>query len=437
MPADPIDPTTLPGRGRVLVAFSGGPDSVCLLHQLTLADLGRPLACIHIDHGLDSASRERAGQAAGIAETLGVACRIVRVEVGSSHGPEAEARAARYRALAALMDSEETLVTAHHADDQAETVLLRLIRGAGPDGLTGIRAIRRFGPGWLARPLLDWNRSDIDAWLDRQGLACIHDPANDCPDFDRNHMRHTVLPALRERWPGVDNALKRSGRLCRGASEFIAKSIASDLDTAGGTDGTLDLDQLSDRGEYYVGAAIRAWCIRNQAEPPPGRRLDTFCGQLTSAGVDRCPELHWEGGVLRLWRGRLWLETGQAAPGDWELKWGGREPLQLPHGLGTLRLRGPAGPPLDMTVRSGQAGDSLKPVGDVHHRDCKRLLAEAGVPPWQRDLWPRLLLNGGLAALGVRWRTQRFEDLLERRAQSLVWDPGSDRLSGAGLESGP
>jgi len=143
MSAQPLDPATLPGRGRVMVAFSGGPDSVCLLHQLSLGQPGRELLCVHIDHRLDADSQRRAERAGEIAGRLGVACRIVPVEVGTGRGPEAQARHARYQALESLMQDGDTLVTAHHADDQAETVLLRLVRGAGPDGLAGIRPARR------------------------------------------------------------------------------------------------------------------------------------------------------------------------------------------------------------------------------------------------------------------------------------------------------
>lgn len=439
MPADSIDPTTLPGRGRVIVAFSGGPDSVCLLHRLVHGDLGRDIVCIHVDHGLDPDSGERAEVAAEIAAGLGVECRIVRIDVGQAQGrgPEARARDARYRALEELVGPGDVLVTAHHADDQAETVLLRLLRGAGPEGLSGIPATRRFGAGWLARPLLEWQRADIERWLERNDLACIRDPANDCPDFDRNHLRHTVLPRLRERWPGVDAALRRSARLCRGAADFVASQVASDLQVASGPDDTLDLSRLSEESAYYRGVAIRAWCIRRGVEPPPGRRLEAFLDQLAQARSDRCPELRWGAHELRCWDKRLWLDSGSSASTDWALSWDGSAPLQLPGELGTLELQGAAGARLALEVRSGKPGDSLQPAGDAHHRDCKRLLADAGVPPWQRDCWPRLWLDGRLVALGTLWRTIEFDRLLDQRGQSLVWKPGRRRLAGAGLESRP
>lgn len=432
--ARPLDPSTLPGRSRVIVAFSGGPDSVCLLHQLVQADSGRDIVCVHIDHGLDPESGERAGRASEIAAGLGVDCQVVRVDVEAAEGPEDSARRARYRALEARMTSDDVLVTAHHADDQAETVLLRLLRGAGPDGLAGIPASRPFGPGWLARPLLEWPRSAIEQWLRQHALDCIRDPANECADFDRNFLRREVLPALRERWPGVDAAIRRSGRLCGGAADFVAAHIESDLEQTGNPPAPLRLDLLAADSPYYRGAVIRAWCIRNRVEPPPGRRLAEFIEQLSTAAGDRCPELRWGEVVLRYWSDRLWLEPGASVGSDWRLDWTGLAPLRLPEGLGMMRLDGAAAPALDMVVSSGRPGDALQPGGDTHRRDCKRLLANAGVPPWQRHQWPRLWLDGRLVALGARWLEAEFQRLLEQRRQSLVWQPGTRHLM-AGLES--
>lgn len=435
MPAERIRPENLPGSNRVIVAFSGGPDSVCLLHQLAESNTGREIVCVHIDHGLDAESRERADRAADIATSLGVECQTIRVTVESGRGPEAAARDARYRAFEKLVGPEDVLVTAHHADDQAETVLLRLLRGAGPDGLAGIPIVRRFGSGWIARPLIEWQRSDIESWLERYRLECIHDPANDYSGFDRNHLRHVVLPTLRERWPGVDAALRRSARLCRGAADFVADRVALDLEQAGITGDRLALDQLADDSAYYRAAVIRAWCIRNALQPPPGQRLDEFVEQISTAEPDRCPQLRWGEHILRHWANQIWLELVQGPPLDWCLPWDGREPLRLPDGLGRLELVGSAGSPVKLEVCAGQEGQSLKPAGDTHHRPCKRLLSEIGVPPWQRDQWPRLWLDGELVGLGTRWRTTEFDQLLRRRNQSLQWQSQPRRLKSAGLES--
>lgn len=423
MSAGDLKPTTLPGRGRIILAYSGGPDSVCLLHRLLACHPDRELACVHVDHGLDPDSAARAERAVAIAEQLGAACQVVHARVDDGPGPEAAARLARYRVLDSVMKADETLLTAHHADDQAETVLLRLIRGAGPEGLAGMRPVRRFGRGWLARPLLAWQRREIESYLADHALDCIRDPANVSPQFDRNHLRHRILPALRERWPAIDGSLRRSARLCRGAADALTRQIDCDLDDASDNMNCLHLDQLSNDDTYYRAQAIRAWCVRLGFGPPPGRRLDSFLVQIERARTDRCPELRWDEVILRLWRNQLWLASDGPASTDWRLQWSGQTALQLPDELGQLTLAGPAAADLQLQVRSGREGDSLRPAGDAHHRGCKRLLAQAGIPPWQRRSWPRLLYRGELAALGDRWQTARFRDLLAQRGQSLVWTP--------------
>lgn len=429
MNADALKLTALPGRGRIILAYSGGPDSVCLLHRLLAVDLDRELVCVHVDHGLDADSGARAARAVGIARRLGVACRVVQVKVDHGPGPEAAARLARYHALGNLMAADETLLTAHHADDQTETVLLRLIRGAGPEGLAGMRTIRRFGQGWLARPLLTWQRQAIEGYLTQHALDYIHDPANVSPQFDRNHLRHHVLPMLRERWPAVDQSLRRSARLCRGAADSLTRQLDQDLDRAGCHAGRLDLNQLSDDTAYYRAQAIRAWCIRLGFQPPPGRRLDSFLLQIKQARADRCPELRWDQAILRLWRGRLWLAAERSSLlTDWCLDWSGETVLELPDEHGELRLAGADAAPLALQVHSGRQRESLRPAGDAHHRDCNHLLAAADIPPWQRRAWPRLRYRGQLVALGDRWQTAEFRELLTQRGQTLVWTPGKNRL---------
>lgn len=427
---------SLPEAGDIVVAFSGGPDSLCLLHAL-LEHLGpERLRCVHVDHGLDHESGARAERAAQLAGEAGTPCEVLSIEVDSGDGVEAAARHARYRALAGCMNPGDVLVTAHHADDQVETVLLRLLRGAGPDGLSGIPRRRRFAGGWLMRPLLDWTRADIEAFLRERGLEAIRDPANDLPAFDRNQVRHRLLPLIRERWAGADEAILRSARLCRGATRFIADRISADLDQAIDAHNALVLDALEGDDAWYRGEAIRRWCLRLGWSPPPGRQLDAFVEQLDGAEADRLPELRWQRHCIRQWRGRLWAQPASGAPDDWHLSWDGTDSLELPAGLGRLALAGRSGPPLPLTVSSGRPGERLRP-GQGPSRPVKQLLAEAGVPPWQRSAWPRIHSDGRLVAVGDRWLDADFQELLDQRGQRLVWRRDDSDATAAAVESRP
>lgn len=395
---------------------------MCLAWQLSRRKLDRPLACLHVDHGLDPDSGQRASQAVELARGLGLACRIEQVTVHSSGSPEAAARSARYTALFASLDPGETLLTAHHADDQVETVLLRLLRGSGPDGLAGIENVRQQQGRWLLRPLLNWNRATIQQALKNAGLDWIDDPANQLDHFDRNFLRQTILPSLRSRWPGADQAVLRSARLCRGAAEQIDRLVADDLRAAHCADATLDLDYLLGQSGYRQGQILQAWCLANGLSPPPGRRLDSFLEQLDQLSPDRQPELRWQDGCLRAWNQKLWMSDAQS-PGPYQLDWNPAHSLTLPVGLGSLTLDGPPSGHLSENLRvcSGTTGERLKLPGREHHCRIAQLMQEAGIPPWERQTWPRIYHQDRLLAVGDRWLDEAFALKLANRQQQLRW----------------
>ncbi|HEX6832985.1 MAG TPA: tRNA lysidine(34) synthetase TilS, partial [Rudaea sp.] len=210
--------------GPVAVAYSGGGDSTALLHALAdSAVRERGLRALHVDHGLHPRSATWAGHCRAFAESLGVPIEILRVTVEprAGTGPEDAARRARYAAFERALRPGEILALAHHRDDQAETVLLKLLRGAGPQGLGGMRFLRKAGAGWLWRPLLDTPRAALQAYLKDHALAWIDDPANANPDLRRNFLRHRIVPGLKPQWPNADAALAHSAQWLRAAADFI------------------------------------------------------------------------------------------------------------------------------------------------------------------------------------------------------------------------
>ncbi len=424
----------VPGYGRILVAFSGGPDSVCLAGLLKRSIRNRPISCIHVDHGLDSQSGERAGQAAAIARSLDLDCLIERAAVGREGGVEASARKARYAVFSRLLQSGETLVTAHHADDQAETILMRLLRGAGPGGLSGIPRQREFGRGWLARPLLDWTRLEIMAWLENEGLESVSDPANLDPAFDRNFIRHEIMPRLRERWPGVVGAIRRTGRLSEGAADAVIQTARLDLANCLNPERKLGQNCLALLPTFRQAEMLRYWCRKESRPLPPGALLDEFLGQLEQSAPDRQPMLSWEGQTLHAYDGWLWLDQVRAAPPPDAFTWTGSEPLTLPGNIGRLMLTSAGAlitPPL--TVQFGQPGERIRLPNRAHRHAVKKLMSEAGIPPWQRALWPRLWQDERLVAVGQRWLDPEFVSQLADKGLELVWK--TDLYgAGAGLE---
>jgi tRNA(Ile)-lysidine synthase len=411
----------LPGTGRVLIAFSGGPDSVCLATLLSTSELERPLLGIHIDHGLDPASGQRAKQAMEIARQIGVDCLVEQVESEQRCGIEAAARKARYQAFARHLEAGELLVTGHHADDQAETILMRLLRGAGPAGLAGIPRVRKFADGWLARPLLDWSRQAILDWLNRQDLPWIDDPANLDAAFDRNFIRHQILPQLQRRWPGVTTSIRRSGQLSAGASSMLADVTGQDLSRFGASHGRLQLGAIDKLSAYRMAELIRLWCQTSGHQPPPGPQLDEFLVQIKQAAADRQPRLDWNKSVIRRHGQWLWLEKRREIPPDWTADWDGCASLELPSGLGQLHLCG-SDRIGNHEVRLGSSGESIRLQAEGPRRPVTKLMNEAGIPPWQRPLWPRLWHGQDLVAVGMRWLDAEFARKLESANLQLCWE---------------
>ena len=425
MSYSPLEPSldALPGSGPVVLAFSGGGDSICLLHQAHGLTQNRGLIAVHVDHGLDHGSAERATGAMELAAGLGVDCRIERVKVQRSGSLEANARVARYAALARHIGADGVLLTAHHADDLAETMILRLLRGAGIAGLGGIPRQRRFAGGWLVRPLLNWDRAAIERYLHEHELDWISDPANDLPTLDRNFIRHEVLPLLKTRFPGAIGAINRSAELQRAALHSLNAIAVEDLAQAQPSSRRVHYASLARLDPFRRSEAVRLWCIQQGLAPPPGARLDEFLRQAQVCAEDRLPELRWGTACMRCWREWLWLDSDCPAPAEsWQLDWREGLEIALPSPCGRLELDGPAeGLPRGLSVGPGQPGDRIRLHIGSGRRRVKNLMQELGIPPWQRALWPRLYQDARLVAVGDRWLDPDFAGLLRQNRLRLVW----------------
>jgi len=258
---------------RYVIAFSGGLDSTVLAHALArnsdVPDV--PVLAIHVDHALQTDSANWSKHCAQIAAELEIDFRslLVDVQLESGKGPEASARDARYAALSAELSNDDWLLSAHHREDQAETLLLNLIRGSGPAGVAGIGDVRRIGPGWLVRPMLNVDRADIELYANDMGLHWIEDPSNEDQRFDRNFLRHEVLPRLKSRWPDIAARLQRSAGHAGEASQLLIELAAIDLESLGSRAARLPISgfaccTLTDRRAFGIvgGEATQCYPVR-------------------------------------------------------------------------------------------------------------------------------------------------------------------------------
>lgn len=399
----------LPQPAGYWVGFSGGLDSAVLLHVLASlrGRLPAPLLAIHVDHSLQPGSRDWAAHCRSECERLGVPLTSLVVDATPGHGesPEAAARAARYAAIAEMLGPRSMLLTAHHLDDQAETLLLQLLRGAGVDGMAAMPVVREWNSGWHARPLLGLRRPVLRAWALANGIRWIEDPSNACSEADRNYLRHHIMPGLVSRWPAAVENMARSAAHCADAAELIQVQAQQDLLAALNDDG-LRLDVLRDLPRVRAGNVLRRWLRKRGASPLPFRRLDDALGQLCRARSDAAVKITWDGAEIRRYRDRVWLVKAAVAVADTRpIDWSGDD-MMLGPGLGVVRRRlAPGGIDTDLWARGRvqigyrHAGLRCRPAGRDGSRSFKKIAQEFGILPWVRDRVPVVLIDGRPAAI--------------------------------------
>jgi len=389
--------------GAIVVAFSGGMDSSVLLHALAQmpAVRTRGLRAIHVDHDLHPDSRRWSEQCCSVAREIDVPITVlaVNVERDSGTGLEDAARAARYAAVERNLAPGEILALAQHRDDQAETILLKLLRGAGPEGLGGMRTLRQFAAGYLWRPLLDVPRSVLVEYARQQALRWLEDPSNTDTRLRRNFLRSEIVPRLVQRWPDAPAALAHSATWARAAADFIADQARTTLAGMQGLDpATLRWNDWLALPDALRDLVLRLWLRDLQLDEPAHFHVAELERQLQAA-QDRTPCLSFESTQLRRYRDLLYaMRSLPAVPEDWEAAWNGA-PLDLPGG-GSLRLDRADAPDVVLRVRYRRGGERVKPAGSAHMRDLRTLLQESGIPPWMRERIPLICNGDELLAIG-------------------------------------
>lgn len=402
---------------RFVVAFSGGLDSTALLHCLVALKNAKThfkdiaVIAIYIEHGLQSDSATWGEHCKAVAKSLGVEFRSlqVNVQLESGKGPEASAREARYSALHAELGKDDWLLSAHHREDQAETLLLNLIRGSGPAGVAGIGDARRFGPGWLVRPMLNVARSELQQYADEEGLDWVEDPSNTDRRFDRNFLRHEVLPRLKSRWPDIALRLQRSASHAGEASQLLVDLAEIDLAALGSRSERLPIDALSLLSAARQRNLIR-YALRDLGlSTPTAMQLDRIQSELIPAREDAQPLVTWSGASVRRYRNGLYLLPQNLADTIKSMQVSTTE-CELGAGLGSLQFEKSAGVGLrpalleqGLRIEPRQGGEEIRLQGQAHTRKLKKLLQEEGIVPWMRDRLPLLYSGAELVAVGDLW----------------------------------
>jgi len=396
-----------PGR-RWTLALSGGVDSVVLLDLLLQlrGSLNFSISAIHVNHQISPHAAAWADFCTALCTKHAVPIQVKKVQVArrSKLGLEAAARAARYQAFAEL--DTDLLLLAHHLDDQAETLLLNLLRGTGVRGAAGMPAVREEGCA-LARPLIDVPRATLMAYAKQHRLFWIEDESNDDTAFTRNYLRHDVLPLIESRFPAYRQTLARAAQHFSEADTLLDDLAALDAVHAVHAE-KLNLTALAQFSPARAKNLMRAY-LQSQGVPSlDTERLQEWLRQLLTARADSRVALGVAGLMLRRYRGQAWVELDTPVPEqNWQLVWRGERVLKLEQLGGKLSFSAASGTGIslaklnqaEVTLRLRQGGEKLKPDCQRPRKTLKHLLQDAAMPPWKRERLPLIYCGAHLVAV--------------------------------------
>ncbi|WP_421866827.1 tRNA lysidine(34) synthetase TilS [Motiliproteus sp.] len=426
--------TELHSELPVWIAYSGGMDSHVLLQLAIDAGLNQSvkLGAVHVHHGLQSEADSWAEHCEAVCQALGV--RFRRFDAGLAPGTamEARAREARYRIFTELMTDGGLLLQAHHADDQAETLMFRLLRAGGVRGLAGIPARRALGQGRLLRPLLDQPREQLRRYALDRGLSWIEDPSNQDLTHDRNYLRAQVMPELRKRWPDQARAFGQSASHCHDAQLLCQDLARIDLEACRLSGGGLTIDPLKVLAEHRRWNLLRYW-LHQQGLNPSQKQLVQLWQDLVCAREDAQPCFDFPGVRVRRYRDglyRLLTAPAQQKAPEWPqpLSLAADQAVELALPFGRLQLEPVVGRGLrvpdgaKVMVGPRQGGERIRLTGRDGSRSLKKLLQQAAIPPWLRENMPLIYVNNELAAVADLWIDEGFAAGVGELGWRLKWD---------------
>lgn len=422
-------------KRKLVLAYSGGVDSEILAHGLSrFAKAHSEYECllVHVHHGLSYNADKWAEHCLSQADAYGLNCAIKRVEVKLAPrvSVEAEARSVRYQALLSELEQDDLLMTAHHQDDQLETVLLALKRGLGPKGLSAMGKLQRFNQqNWIIRPLLDYSKAEIEVYARQHNISHIEDESNFDNKYDRNFLRLEVIPTLKQRWGSIAATASRSAELCALQQSVIDEEIAirlPELQRQNGRQWTLDLDKLASHSKAWQSLLLRGHMETLGFAPPSKVQGEQILAQLLEAKADASVEIRLTDVVIKRFKREgyfLSLDSMQYKANknysaidvdNIEALLNGDVALPTGEGLSAqvlqsgARLRFPIASEQISIVFALPGSTRCQPHNRSKGRELKKLWQELELAPWERGEVPLLCYNGKLVAAVGYWIEKSF-----------------------------
>jgi tRNA(Ile)-lysidine synthase len=419
------------------LAYSGGLDSHVLLaifHEVKQT-LPLKLHVIHINHGLSKHAKAWEAHCEGVcaAYQINYASRSLQLQVPKGESLEEVARIKRYAVFADCLAEGDVLITAHHQDDQAETILLQLLRGAGPKGLAAMPAIKPFARGSHARPLLSFSRAVLEEYAKTHGLQWIEDESNQVTSLTRNFIRHDILAPLKTRWPNVTVTLARSAAHCAEAQALLEEYVVTDWKKVSGSkQNTLSVQKLLELSPARQRLILRGWIEQQGFLLPEAKTLNAILEDVLYAAWDRMPKIHWQGAELRRYRDDLFLFTTMQPVSATELlEWQLAKPMVL-SSRGTLSAKLSLGkglsPKLNEVCVQFRRGGELVKFAKRGSRSLKNLFQEWGVLPWERERIPLLFVGEELVAVVGHYIREEYQAGVDEMGWEVCFEAPSGIL---------
>ncbi len=404
---------------NIYIAYSGGMDSHVLLHLASsIAEIKLKITAVYVHHRLQIEADQWASHCEATALALGVnfQCLTVNAQKTAGQSPEEAARDARYGVLKPLLGEYDVLLVGQHRQDQLETVLIQLFRGAGVQGLSGMPLISNFGVGKKCRPFLDVSKLTIIDYAQEHNLSWIEDPSNQCNDFDRNFLRNQIIPQLKQRWSGLDITVSRTARHCainhhqiEDLAQQLLNNVLNDADL------TLSIIRLLELDRDKQNLVIRQWFKLKQLRMPTEKNLRAIVNEVVLANTSANPEIKIQKNSIRRYRKKLYCLKEDCENYKEEGVWGDNiMQWKLNNQQCLVLIESSEGIPKELwdnsevTINFRQGNEKIKLPGRQGRHSLKKLFQEKSIPPWERNRMPLIYINGYLAAIADLWISADF-----------------------------
>lgn len=367
-------------KQKYVVAYSGGVDSQVLLHAITQIIPDKVIA-FHVNHGISNNAKEWENFCIESSKSMNVDINIAHFQLLGESNLEEKARNARYGAFKELMNENTMLLTAHHMNDQVETFMLNLMRGAGLDGLSAMPSVKDFGEGEHGRPFLSISKEELKSYALKNNLSWVEDESNDDSTYDRNFIRNEVMPLLRQRWENADESICNSVEHVQKGKEYIETKV-SELGMNCSID-NLDIAELSLYNDYEQIETVRKWIFFNLKKPASKNMIKAIFNEIIPASEDAKMKWEQKSYFITRFNGKLYFVDKKENSYDIQ--------SILDSGNTGLKVS-------DVVVKYSCKGEKIK-QGNIH-KDVKKLFQEKKVPTWIREDLPFIYHNNELLTVG-------------------------------------